>query len=810
MTNRKNTGTPVEMDTVPAKPRGHKADKKGGQKGLRWQDPFLNREREKYEQPMPSREYLLQLIEAAGEPVEVAALADRLGMQADEEEPFRRRLQAMQRDGQLMFNRRGLLCLPEKIEARAGRVEGHADGYGFFIPDDASGDLRLTEKEMHQVLHGDRVMARGHGADHRGRREGKIIEVLERGITRPVVGRYYIEHGYQWVIAENPRINQDIVIPKGNEGAAVFGQVVMVEVVEYPTKHAPVIGRITDVLGGYADSGMEIEIALRKHNLPFEFSEAVAAEARKLPKIVRKTDLGQTPEGLEREDVRALPLVTIDGEDARDFDDAVYCAPEGRGFRLFVAIADVSHYVRPGAPLDTEAYSRSTSVYFPRRVIPMLPEELSNGLCSLNPAVDRLCMLCEMEISSTGRIKKHRFYPAVMHSKARLTYNQVWDWLSDPTSVPADKAALLPDLQNLNKLFKLLLKARGERGAIEFETLETKMYFNELGKIERIVPTSRNDAHRIIEECMLAANVCASEFLQKKKHPTLYRVHQGPSQIKLEKLHAFLAEFGLHLAGGDEPHAKDYADLLAKVKGRPDEQLLQTVMLRSLHQAVYSPENVGHFGLAYESYTHFTSPIRRYPDLLVHRSIKACLAATQYKPGSWEAIGVHCSTNERRADEASRDVTAWLKCFFMQDHIGFEYDGVISGVTSFGIFVALNEVYVEGLVHVSDLGTDYFHFDAARHQMLGERTAVRYRLGDKVRIKVVRVDLDTAKIDFELVTEPVLKEPAPAKSTTRKAGGGSAKTAANKAAAKPAAKSTAQPDKAVKAKAGGQGRGGRR
>ena len=814
MTNRKNTGSPVEMNTMPAKSRGHNAGKKGGQKGLRWQDPFLNREREKYEQPMPSREYLLQLIEAAGEPVEVAAFADRLGILAEEEEPFRRRLQAMQRDGQLMFNRRGLLCLPEKIEAKAGRIEGHADGYGFFIPDDASGDLRLTEKEMHQVLHGDRVMARGHGADHRGRREGKIIEVLERGITRPVVGRFYIEHGYQWVIAENPRINQDIVIPKGNEGNAGFGQVVMVEVVEYPTKHSPVIGRISDVLGGFADSGMEIEIALRKHNLPFEFPEAVAAEARKLPKTVRKADLGQTPEGLEREDVRSLPLVTIDGEDARDFDDAVYCAPEGRGFRLFVAIADVSHYVRPGAPLDAEAYNRSTSVYFPRRVIPMLPEELSNGLCSLNPAVDRLCMMCEMEITSTGRIKKHRFYPAVMHSKARLTYNQVWDWLSGTAPVPADKAALLPDLQNLNKLFKLLLKARGERGAIEFETLETKMFFNEAGKIDRIVPTSRNDAHRIIEECMLAANVCASEFLQKKKHPTLYRVHEGPTQIKLEKLHAFLAEFGLHLAGGDEPHAKDYADLLAKVKGRPDEQLLQTVMLRSLHQAVYSPENVGHFGLAYESYTHFTSPIRRYPDLLVHRSIKACLAGTQYKPGSWEAIGVHCSTNERRADEASRDVTTWLKCFFMQDHIGFEYDGVISGVTSFGIFVALNEVYVEGLVHVSDLGTDYFHFDAARHQMLGERTAVRYRLGDKVRIKVARVDLDTAKIDFVLAPVAEVDEPAADSAKTRK--GSAAKPAANKDAAKPASKTGASSDKAGKGqvekakagKGGGQGRGG--
>ncbi|TSA21608.1 MAG: ribonuclease R [Betaproteobacteria bacterium] len=776
------------------KPRG-----RGQKTALRWQDPHLERERAKYDDPMPSREFLLSLLEQAGEPVEADAFAQQLGMEAHEEESFRRRLHAMNRDGQLMFNRRGLLCLPQKIEARAGRVDGHPDGFGFFIPDDASGDLRLSEKEMHQVLHGDRVMAREHGADHRGRREGKIIEVLERAHTKPVVGRFYIEHGHQWVIAENPRINQDIVVPKGNEGHAVFGQVVMVEIVEFPSKHTPCIGRIHEVLGGYADSGMEIEIALRKHSLPFEFPPAVAKEAKQLPTTVSAADLGQTPEGLTREDVRALPLVTIDGEDARDFDDAVYCTPEGRGFRLFVAIADVSQYVRPGAPLDAEAYNRSTSVYFPRRVIPMLPEELSNGLCSLNPAVDRLCMVCEMEITSAGRIKKHRFYPAVMHSKARLTYNQVWDWLSDTSQMPADKTTLLPDLQNLHTLFKLLLKARGERGAIEFETLETKMVFNDAGKIERIVPTSRNDAHKMIEECMLAANVCASEFLQKKKHATLYRVHEGPTQIKLEKLHAFLAEFGLHLGGGDEPHAKDYATLLSKVKGRPDEQLLQTVMLRSLHQAVYSPENVGHFGLAYESYTHFTSPIRRYPDLLVHRAIKAGLAGTHYKPGSWEAIGVHCSGNERRADEASRDVTAWLKCFYMQDHLGFEYDGVISGVTSFGIFVSLTEVFVEGLVHVSELGTDYFHFDAARHQMLGERTATRYRLGDKVRIKVVRVDLDTAKIDFTLVTEPVEKI---AESTPSKPKAATAKKPATKPATKPAAAkaSTKASPKAAKAK----------
>jgi len=733
----------------PAKPRQGKS--------LRMQDPFLQREREKYENPLPSREFILQLLTEAGEPVPVDDLADRLSIKADEEVAFQRRLGAMQHDGQLIINRRGALCLPEKVAAKAGRVEGHHDGFGFFIPDDGSGDLFLSEKEMHQVLHDDRVLAQERGTlDRRGRKEGKIIEVLERA-NSCLVGRLYEEKGYQWVVAENRRINQDIVIPPGKAKGARFGQVVMVEISEQPTKHTPCLGQVVEVLGNYADPGMEIEIALRKHDLPHVFPDRVLAQARKYPKGVVKKDW--TP---DREDIRDLPLVTIDGEDSRDFDDAVYCEPQGRGFKLWVAIADVAHYVQPGSALDQEAYARGNSVYFPRRVIPMLPEELSNGLCSLNPKVDRVCMVCEMEIASTGGIKKYRFYPAVMHSKARLTYTQVWDWLNG-VKPSRDQAGLLPHVENLYKLFKVLLKARGKRGAIDFETLETKMVFDEsTRKIEKIIPYTRNDAHRIIEECMLAANVCASEFLKKKKHPTLYRVHEGPSAVKLKSLHEFLAEFGLVLSGGEEPHAKDYAELLERIRDRPDVQLLQTVMLRSLQQAVYSPENVGHFGLAYESYTHFTSPIRRYPDLLVHRAIKACLKGAQYVPGSggnaWETIGAHCSSTERRADEATRDVVNWLKCYYMQDKVGEEFDGVISSVVSFGIFVALNDVFVEGLVHVSELGQDYFQFDAARHQMLGERTGRRYRLGDKVRVKVVRVGLENAQIDFMLADEPPARD----------------------------------------------------
>ncbi|OYY92799.1 MAG: ribonuclease R [Hydrogenophilales bacterium 28-61-23] len=773
---------PVEAKPLPAK----QSAPRRGQKALRWQDPHLERERAKYGDAMPSREFILQLVTEAGGPVDSEEFAQRLGIEADEMDAFTIRLRAMQRDGQIVINRRGALCLPDKIDVKNGHVEGHQDGFGFFVPDDKSGDMFIHEKEMRGVLHGDRVMVREHGVDRRGRKEGKIVEVLER-VNKTLVGRLYRERGYQWVVAENRRISQDILIPDHADMGASNGQVVMTELVEQPTKHAPPVGRVTHILGSYADPGMEIEIALRKHNLPNEFPPDVLAVAKKLPKTVTKKDLGDG-----REDIRELPLVTIDGEDARDFDDAVYCQPEGRGFRLWVAIADVSYYVQPGSPLDKEGYERGNSVYFPRRVIPMLPEEISNGLCSLNPEVDRLCMVCEMEISSFGNIKKHRFYPAVMHSKARLTYNQVWDWLS-ANEAQQDKGWVLPHLQNLQKLFKVLLKARAKRGAIDFETVETKMLFDEHDKIERIVPSSRNEAHKLIEECMLAANVCASEFLQKRKHAALYRVHEGPTPEKLKALHEFLGEFGFFLTGGEDPHAKDYAELLLKIKGRPDEQLLQTVLLRSLRQAVYTPENAGHFGLAYDAYTHFTSPIRRYPDLLVHRAIKACLKSETYNPGNWENIGTHCSMTERRADDATRDVVAWLKCFYMQDKINEEFDGVISAVVSFGVFVALNEVFVEGLVHVTELGQDYFHFDAARHQMMGERSGKRFRLGDKVRIRVVQVDIESSRIDFALVDDTASSRStahaatpgkAKAKDTvTRPAGG-----AKNKTGAKPGSK----------------------
>ena len=711
---------------------------------LRSSDPFLARERGKYDEPVPSREMILQTLNAQGVPVSDADLARLLGITDSEREGFERRLAAMQREGQVMRNRRAAICVVTKLDLITGKVHGHPDGYGFVIRDDGGPDLFLGPDEMHKVLHGDRIVVRESGTDRRGRPEGKIVEVLERANSR-VVGRLHDERGVLFVVAENKRISQELLVPPGAALGARPGQVVMVEIVEQPARHAQPIARVVEVLGNYAAPGMEIEIALRKHDLPNVFPRAVE-------KACAGFSLEVTPQDIAgREDLRQLPLVTIDGESARDFDDAVYCEPRGKGFRLVVAIADVSHYVRHGDALDAEAGNRGNSVYFPRRVIPMLPEVLSNGLCSLNPEVDRLCMACDMTIDAHGDVLGYRFYPAVMWSHARLTYTVVAETLANPQGTAAQRhRRLLPHISNLHRLYQVLVKARAKRGAIDFETIETQMIFDAHGKIERIVPVQRNDAHRVIEECMLAANVCASDVLREHKHPALYRVHEGPTPEKLTALREFLKGFGLQLGGGDTPHASDYARVLERAKARPDAQLLQTVMLRSLRQAVYSPDNVGHFGLAYESYTHFTSPIRRYPDLLVHRAIKQALRGGRYEPGNWHELGMHCSQTERRADEATRDVEAWLKCYYMRDRVGDSFNGSISGVVAFGIFVALDDVYVEGLVHVSELGTDYFHFDAAKHQLVGERSAQRFRLGDRVGVRVVRVDIETSRIDFVL------------------------------------------------------------
>jgi len=716
-------------------------------KTLRHADPHRDREAAKYENPLPSREMILEVLDREGIPLAEDRLASLLGIEAHERDSFGRRLAAMEREGQVMRNRRGAILVADKAGLVKGRVIGHADGFGFLKPEDGGEDLFLAAKQMHKALHGDIVLARVTGVDRRGRSEGSIVEVLERANAK-VVGRLFVEQGVMFIVAEDKRIAQDFLVPPDGAKGAKHGQVVVAEIVQQPTPKAEPIARVVEILGNYADPGMEIEIALRKHDLPNVFSGESEKQAAKYGDKVLAKDLKG------RKDLRDLPFVTIDGETAKDFDDAVCAVPLAKGWKLWVAIADVSHYVKPGDALDNDSRERGNSVYFPRRVIPMLPEALSNELCSLKPEVDRLTMVCEMEISPSGAVRHYQFYPGVIHSNARLTYTRVAAVLEGKQADPPVERTLVPSLETLYAVFKALLGARAKRGAIDFDSVETQMIFDDKGKIERIVRVERNDAHRLIEECMLAANVCASDYLAQNDQPTLYRIHEGPTPEKLEALRSMLKDFGLTLGGGDEPHAKDYAALLTRIKNQPYAGLLQTVMLRSLRQAVYSPENVGHFGLAYEGYTHFTSPIRRYPDLLVHRAIKAVLSGKTYDAGDWAALGVHCSETERRADDATRDVENWLKCYFMQDHVGDEFEGTVSGVAGFGLFVTLDELFIDGLVHISDLGSDYFQYDQQRHLLRGERTGVRYQLGARVKVRVVRVDIETAKIDFVLVDSP--------------------------------------------------------
>ena len=742
-----------------------------------------------YSYTVPSREEILGILRTTAEPHDAQSLAAALDVKPEELDGLMRRLNAMERDGQIKPGRDGSYQLAHHSNFIEGKVNGHREGYGFLTPEDGSEDIYLPEREMQKVLNGDRVRIRIVGTDRRGRPEGTIVEVVER-VNTHVIGRLLNENG-TWIVApEDKRIGQDILL-SGKPGKAKAGQVVSVELVEQPSRYTQPVGKIAEVLGDIDDPGMEIEIAVRKYGVPHEFSAAAGKLASRLPNEVRESDLA------DRVDLRDIPLVTIDGEDARDFDDAVYCEPvkigRSNAYRLIVAIADVSHYVKPNDALDADALERSTSVYFPRRVIPMLPEKLSNGLCSLNPAVDRLTLVCDAVITAKGAIKAYQFYPAVIHSAARLTYTEVAAILEN-TKGPeaARRPALVPHLQNLYSVFQALLQARQERGAIDFETTETYIVCNAAGKIEQILPRTRNDAHRLIEECMLAANVCAADLLARHKHPGVYRVHAGPSKEKLNQVRTFLKQMGLHLGGGDTPAASDYAELIPKIKLRPDAVLLQTMLLRSMQQAVYSPDNIGHFGLAYEAYAHFTSPIRRYPDLLTHRAIKAILKGKRYQPTGietgalnttlspaarrmqaqdkaagkkkkegelavWEALGIHCSANERRADEASRDVEAWLKCYFIRDKLGEEFSGTIAGVAPFGIFVQLDTLFIEGMVHVTELGTDYFQYDEVRHELRGERTGKRYQLTDRVTVQVSRVDLDARKIDLRLVSEPDIR-----------------------------------------------------
>ena len=715
-------------------------------------DPFAVREQEKYGgQTIPSRELILQTLEERGMPLTQDELRAEWRLESDWEiEALSRRLRAMERDGQLIRNRREGYGPVTKMNLITGRVIGHAEGHGFLIPDEGGDNLFLSPRQMRKLLHGDRAVARVIGVDYRGRREGAVVEVLERN-TETVVGRFSEERGVCFVIPDNKRINQDIIVPADSRGAAQAGQIVIAELIEQPSAQNRPLGRIKEVLGEHMAPGMEIRIAIASHGIPVDWPEAVLEEASHYGESVPASA------SQNRWDLRATPLVTIDGITARDFDDAVYCERRGNNWRLLVAIADVSSYVRPGMALDREARKRGNSVYFPDRAIPMLPEALSNGLCSLNPAVDRLCMVCEMTISAEGRIIRSRFAEAVMRSHARLTYDTVAAIVADRNpQLRAEYAQLTPHLDGLYALYQAMRVSREQRGAMDFDTQETVIEYGADRKIERILPTERNDAHRLIEECMIAANVAAARFLQRQKMPGLYRIHEGPSEDRRNKLRAFLGELGLGLSGGDKPTPKDYTRLLEQVRDRPDAHLIQTVMLRSLAQAVYNPGNLGHFGLALEAYAHFTSPIRRYPDLQVHRAIRHVLhggKAADFPHDHAELVGLgeHCSMTERRADEAVRDAVEWLKCEYMLDKLGQVFDGIITGVTGFGLFVELRGVFVEGLIHVTSLRNDYYRFDPIGHRLQGERSGQVYRLGDRVRVRVTRVDLDERKIDFEPV-----------------------------------------------------------
>lgn len=734
-------------------------------------DPFAEREAANYDKPIPSREYILEHLTQRAGPASHELLCDELGvLDEDSVEALRRRLNAMQRDGQLMLNRRGAFGVIDRMNLLKGRVQGMKDGYGFFIPEGGGEDLYIGQRQMNKVFDGDWVLVRPSEYQHRGKNEAVIVEVLTRAHSH-LVGRYFQESGVGFVVPENPRINQDILVAEDSPCKARKGQMVSVEISVYPSRRTNAVGRVVEILGEHMAPGMEIDVALRSQGIPHEWPPEVTQSLAKIPKKISRAELDK------RIDLRKLPFVTIDGEDARDFDDAVYCERgEDGGWKLFVAIADVSHYVTVESPLDKEACERGTSVYFPKQVIPMLPELLSNDLCSLNPYVERLVMVCEMTISDRGELAGYRFFEGVIQSQARLTYTRVSQMLEHKRSKAGQKLrakyeALVPHLEDLYRLYKVLRKAREARGAIDFESVEQRIIFGEQRKIERIVPVERNEAHKLIEECMLSANVAAADFLQQHELPGLYRIHETPSAEKLANLREFLGELGLSLQGADKPSAKDYQQLVQQVAERPDAHLIQTVLLRSMMQAVYSPDNVGHFGLAYEAYAHFTSPIRRYPDLLMHRALRSVIRSRKssqwvlrapgtkgmqrkriypYELGDMVQLGEQCSLAERRADDAVRDVIGWLKCEYMLDHVGDAFSGVITGVTAFGLFVELQDVYVEGLLHVSALDNDYYHFDAAKHRLTGERTHFSYRLGDTVEIVVVRVDLDERKIDFEL------------------------------------------------------------
>ena len=699
----------------------------------------------------PSRKDILSLLEDSGRPLQRRDIVGRLKVVSDDSrEILRRRLRAMERDGQLIKNRRNAYGLPARMDLVAGRISAHKDGYGFVMPDEGDGDLYLSPRQMRSVLHGDRVLASVIGIDGRGRKEGAVREILERAHEK-VVGRFVEESGIALVVPDDPRINQDILVAVKDTSGARPGQVVVVELLQQPGERQPPVGRVIEILGKSGAPGMATEIAIRNFDLPHEWPDGVEQEAADFGEQVTE-DMHQG-----RRDLRDLPLVTIDGADARDFDDAVFAQQRKNGWRLVVAIADVSSYVKPGSLLDDEAVNRATSVYFPGRVIPMLPEALSNGLCSLKPDVDRLCMVCDMSINDSGQVVRSRFDTAVMRSQARLTYEQVWEWLvSGKPEIRPGAKEVSASLKDLYGLYKGLRKARTKRGAIDFESTEVQFRFDERGSVADIVPYERNDAHMIIEECMITANVEAANFLLRQQIPAPFRAHEPPQPDRLESLEQFLRGLGIRVPWKSRPEPRDFENIVQQIKGREDQPLIMAVLLRAQSLATYQAVNTGHFGLALKAYAHFTSPIRRYPDLLVHRAIRHVIEQRGRKGYPWSPeqmgkLSEQCSHRSRRAEEAERDVNERLKAYFMEQHIGDVFKGQVTGVTSFGMFVELSRNHVSGLIHITSLPNDYYHFDPVVHRLTGDRTGKVYQLAQKVQVKVMAVNVDERKIDFELV-----------------------------------------------------------
>jgi len=703
-----------------------------------------------YRHPIPNENTLIDFLTEEGKPLKADAILKSFDLKGQRMRSLLvDKLYAMVRAGQILENRRGEYCLTAKLDLVTGTVSGHKDGFGFVVRDDGEpDDIYLSAREMRSLFHGDRVAVRIIGVDRRGRAEGDLVDVLDRG-TRQVAGQFIRERGIGLVIPDNSRISHRILIPKDEWGKAKPGQMVVAEILDYPTQIEQATGRIVEVIGSPDDKGIATDIAIHSHAIPYKWPRTVLNEIEEYGDTVPpKAKQGRT-------DLRDVDLVTIDGADARDFDDAVYCERSGDGWRLLVAIADVSHYVKVGTGLDKEAVRRSTSVYFPDRVVPMLPEVLSNGLCSLNPKVDRLCMVCDMRVDASGKVTKSTFFEGLMRSKARLTYSQVSELLTgeSKSSVPR---ALHGSIRELHALYKALAKARGRRGAIEIDMPQTKFKLNDKGEIDRIEVVPRNDAHRLIEECMIAANVQAAKFLKRHRIPGLYRVHARPDPDRFDELRLFLVTLGLKVAHPEHVQPRDFTKIIRQTADRPDATAIMMTMLRSLTHAEYSPANIGHFGLALESYAHFTSPIRRYPDLLVHRAIRHIVQGG--KPGRYdysgrdmERLGTITSAHEKRAEEATREVEAWLKCQYMEQHLGDEFDGVITGVTNFGVFVQITSLLTDGLVHVTSLSNDYYHYDPGSQSLVGERTGKTFRLGDAMRVVVHRVDMETRKIDFRPV-----------------------------------------------------------